>query len=416
MSKQTRRDFLETSMLAAAAVAPGAFATQSSAASHTSPPKTVRFVPLGFLAGGTPNESKAFAVCVHDGEAHVFGKSSTATGQQAVRWIVSGGTVTGKNALGGLTTGDHGGSAHAASDSGEVAVGVGIDPAMGTTAIDGTAAIQWNNSTPNNLGKLEDDSHSSARGYAVDNQSEELIIGRSWWRVGEGLQLVLGDRTAVLWRDGNIEELEHLKGGRDFSMAYGISGNGKVIVGKSDSNHIGKQNTEAVTWKADNQNNLKVKSLHIHGNKPVFGKALAANHRGKVIVGQFYDESVGIPGNPRFAAFRWQSSNIVALKDSPANEHVSSRARDISENKNSAGTEVIVGEFTDNNDEEQAFVWRESDPFMRNLKGVLVAGGETIHAAWKLRQAHGVSNDGTIVVGWGTNVSGETEAWLAELP
>jgi hypothetical protein len=52
---------------------------------------------------------------------------------------------------------------------------------------------------------------------------------------------------------------------------------------------------------------------------------------------------------------------------------------------------------------------------MRNLKSVLVAAGLPEVERWRLIEATGISADGRIIVGNGTNPNGQTEGWIAEL-
>jgi hypothetical protein len=66
---------------------------------------------------------------------------------------------------------------------------------------------------------------------------------------------------------------------------------------------------------------------------------------------------------------------------------------------------------TDNGDE--AFIWDATNG-MRNLKSVLSSSGVDM-TGWILRVATGISSNGNVVVGWGTNPSGNTEAWMAHL-
>jgi hypothetical protein len=52
---------------------------------------------------------------------------------------------------------------------------------------------------------------------------------------------------------------------------------------------------------------------------------------------------------------------------------------------------------------------------MRSLRDLLVTGYGLDLAGWTLTEARDVSADGTIIVGWGTNPSGDTEGWVAEI-
>lgn len=63
---------------------------------------------------------------------------------------------------------------------------------------------------------------------------------------------------------------------------------------------------------------------------------------------------------------------------------------------------------------ERASVW-DSAGGHRLIETELAAAGVST-AGWVLRSAHSISEDGKLVVGTGTNPTGQTEAWLACLP
>lgn len=79
----------------------------------------------------------------------------------------------------------------------------------------------------------------------------------------------------------------------------------------------------------------------------------------------------------------------------------------------SADGATIVGRSRSASGNE-AFLWTESDG-MQELDVVLAALGVDL-TGWTLREARGISDDGTTIVGYGTNPSGFTEAWIAVIP
>ena len=77
---------------------------------------------------------------------------------------------------------------------------------------------------------------------------------------------------------------------------------------------------------------------------------------------------------------------------------------------------MIVG-LSDTSSGPEAFLW-DSANGIRNLKDVLVSdcGLGASLAGWTLTFARDISADGTAIVGFGTNPSGDSEAWLAVIP
>ena len=81
----------------------------------------------------------------------------------------------------------------------------------------------------------------------------------------------------------------------------------------------------------------------------------------------------------------------------------------------SADGSTIVGHAS-NASGTEAMIW---DPIhgMRELDEVLSALGLGAElSGWALSDATSISDDGLVIVGWGTNASGEQEAWFATIP
>ncbi|MGE0696738.1 MAG: FG-GAP-like repeat-containing protein [Pirellulales bacterium] len=77
----------------------------------------------------------------------------------------------------------------------------------------------------------------------------------------------------------------------------------------------------------------------------------------------------------------------------------------------SADGSVVVGKSGSALGDE-AFYWTAAGG-MQNLRELLIVGGATGLSGWTLHDAIGVSEDGRTVVGFGTNPSGDKEAWVA---
>jgi len=70
----------------------------------------------------------------------------------------------------------------------------------------------------------------------------------------------------------------------------------------------------------------------------------------------------------------------------------------------------ISGEFV-----SDSFVW-DDGLGSRSLKEELIAAGATEVVGWALTSATGISEDGTVICGYGTNPDGIERAWVATIP
>jgi probable HAF family extracellular repeat protein len=133
----------------------------------------------------------------------------------------------------------------------------------------------------------------------------------------------------------------------------------------------------------------------------VFSETLGVSANGSVIAG-------GCSGPPGNEAFRWTSgAGMVGLGDLPGGSF-SSIANGVS-----ADGSTVVGSG-DAASGDQAFIWTATNG-MREIAAILTAHGIDL-TGWTLDAATSISDDGTVVVGTGTNPSGNREAWLAEVP
>jgi len=234
------------------------------------------------------------------------------------------------------------------------------------------------------------------------------------------------------------------------SWAYGVSDNGRVIVGGSA---MYNSNYQAFRWDATNGmvGIGPVPSLTL----PIETLAYAASADGSVIVGE---RRLGFESS----AFRYTASEgMQLLGDFPGSQISGSIATDVTpdgsiivgsgrrngseafrwtaatglvslgklqlEGNKLSGTQafatsadgtVIVGRANENSFQQipqQAFVWTSAQG-MRSLKSVLLNDVGLNLVGWELKDAFDISNDGLTVVGWGINPAGDTEAWVAVLP
>lgn len=282
------------------------------------------------------------------------------------------------------------------------------------------------------------------------------VVGRIY--VGSGSE-------AFRWTFGTgMDLLGHLAGGNGFDVAYGVSGDGSLVVGYGGGEAFEwTQGTGMVALPSTSSYNysaaLAVSAdgsaiVGYHANSPAIlttsafgpsgilgpGQANGVSGDGSVVVGltpgssdnqifrwtsetgmvtlgNGYANAISQDGStivgsfdwPTYdpgTAFRWTASTgIVDLFTLPGTDH--SEAYAVSGNGS-----VIVGRSFSGLD-QQAFIWDAADG-MRSLQGLLTAEGADL-AGWQLTAATGISADGLTITGTGIDPSGENEAWVAQL-
>jgi hypothetical protein len=134
------------------------------------------------------------------------------------------------------------------------------------------------------------------------------------------------------------------------------------------------------------------------GTFPFFSSAYGISSDGSVVV--------GLAGSPN-TAFRWsQATSMFALAGPPI---IQSRA-----NAASLDGSVVVGYTYVGPVETDAAIWDQTHGH-RLLKDVLVNDLGLDLSGWTLNEATAISPDGSTVVGYGKNPSGDQEAWIAVL-
>ena len=124
---------------------------------------------------------------------------------------------------------------------------------------------------------------------------------------------------------------------------------------------------------------------------------------GSVIVG----ESQSADGTVR-EAFLWtQGIGMVGLGDLVGG-NFESRAQAVS-----ADGSVVVGVGYVENTGNEAFRWTEAYG-MQSISQLLIDGGIDL-TGWLLSEVTHISDDGTVIVGWGTSPRGKGEAWMARI-
>jgi probable HAF family extracellular repeat protein len=185
--------------------------------------------------------------------------------------------------------------------------------------------------------------------------------------------------------EGGITSLGFLGGNVLSALANDVSADGSVVVGHSNS-PVGEQ---AFIWTAqDGMRGLGV----LPGDTSSSAVAIAAD--GATVVGSSY-------GLNRQRAFIWTAAG--GMRDLNFGGAMSG-ASDLTPDGS-----MIVG-FAD----QDGIIW-DAVHGTRTLTDILSQAGVTV-GGWTELGVAGISADGTVVVGTGTNPAGKIEAWRATLP
>jgi probable HAF family extracellular repeat protein len=217
-----------------------------------------------------------------------------------------------------------------------------------------------------NLGTLAGGDDSAAYGVSSNGS---VVVGNSDSSTGQ---------RAFRWTGGLMADLGTLPGG-SFSYAAGVSADGLVVVGSS-YNSTGA--VRAFRWTDGLMTDLGT----LAGGNHSYAKGVSAN--GSVVVGQS-----GSSAGQR--AFRWMDGVMTSLGTLPGGS--SSGANGVS-----ADGSVVVGYASNASNQTRAFRWTSAGG-MENL-GTL-PGGYSSYAT-------GASADGSVVVGTATNAAGDEYAFL----
>lgn len=327
------------------------------------------FEGLGDLPGGGM-VSQGYDVSA-DGSV-VVGGSNSKNGNEAFYWTEENGMV----GLEELPGGSFESWSYAISADGSVAAG-------NSSSGNGLEAFRW--TEEGGMVGLGDLSGGGFYSYAWSTSADgSMVIGVS--ESASGLEAFRWEAAA-----DTMVGLEDLPGGNFYSYAYDISLDGSVVVGGSSSS----DGIEPFRWEDGEMEGL--------GNLPggdFEGHALGVDADGSVVIG----ESNSAQGSQ---AFRWEATadTMIGLGDLPGGSFFSSAWATSSD-----GSIVVGYSSTDNG--EEAFYWTEEDG-MQSLKDVLESDYGLDLTGWTLRGAYGFAQDGSVIIGWGTNPDGSAEAWRA---
>jgi probable HAF family extracellular repeat protein len=341
------------------------------------------FQGLGLLPGAT-GFSQAFGVS-SDGSVAVGESSTSGAPVEAVRWTSSG--VTG---LGWLPGGSNS-FANGVNSDGSVVVGISDAPghpnfeAFRWTATGGMVA----------LGFLPGGTISSANAV---NSDGTVVVGHS----DSAATGIGANFQAFRWTlTGGMVSLGVLPGGTS-SDALAVNADGTVVVGNSTSAAFSVTSGcflcgEAFRW---TQTGGMVGLGVLPGGS--YSTATGVSADGSVVVGS----GTYNPGSGLLQAFRWtQTGGMVGLGFLTGGTNSAATA------VNANGSIVVGYSSSTSVPGGEAFRWTAATG-IQSVKGLLTGNGVNL-AGWVLEQATGISGNGAVIVGYGTNPSGQTEAWIA---
>jgi probable HAF family extracellular repeat protein len=253
------------------------------------------------------------------------------------------------------------------------------------------------------LGQLGASASSNDRAYgvsfdgsAVVGQSNTLDQGpRAFrWVAGVGMQelpiyqalAVSSDGSVAAGMDirwtapGQIDQLGFL-GGNNYTSAFGVSSDGQVVVGYSETSP--SRYAHAFRWTSAGG----IQDLGVTNGTESLAWGISGN--GAVVFGEARDSG------QFWRAFRWTSS--LGMRDMGTLGGPMSTAHGAS-----ADGGVIVGKSLINSGSTslRAFRWTAATG-MRDLKQELINAGVSGLESWTLAVAADVSDDGKVIVGWG---------------
>jgi len=324
------------------------------------------FTPLGGLSSEFFIESKALGISGNGSVVVGYSDSNLPTGtvREAFYWTKNGG-MTG---LGDLNGGEFYSVANAASSDGSVIVG----EARSST---GEVAFRWTSAT----GMSGFGSRSSANDVSADGS---VVVG---WKEG------LSNFEAFRWTEGTGMVGLGTVNGAVQSLAEAVSADGQTVVGRTD--------TEGFRWTAA----TGMSGLgDLGGSLPYpVSEAYGISANGSVIVGGARN---AIDSDE---AFRWNEiGGMEGLGILPGQDF--NAAADAS-----ADGSIIVG-LPGNFTGGEASIWDESSG-LRSVQAVLESDFNLDLTGWVLIAATAISDDGNIIVGFGTNPDGLTEGWVVNL-
>jgi probable HAF family extracellular repeat protein len=249
-----------------------------------------------------------------------------------------------------------------------------------------------------------------------------------------GVRPVAGQSQGYVWKqETGVTMIGYLPGG-GYSDPRDISGDGSVVVGYGSSSN----GTKAFKWTASTgmiqlpdkpgQSSLNTSAYGISSDGRVIAGNISNGGGGHLwkdggspqLLSSWYSHPEDISGDDSTVigyaywyksyeqAFSWtETTDMVPLGSLVPGGYSNALA-------SSFDGSIIAGYAKGQSGLDEAFIW-DKQHGMLSLKDVLSAGGLNL-AGWRLSLASGISDDGTTIVGYGTNPDGYTEAWVATIP
>lgn len=322
------------------------------------------FTPLGFLPDSFYSDATAVSA---DGSVVVgFNRKNNGDGE-AYRWTQGTGMV----GLGDFAGGSFYSTATGVSADGSLVVGYGS-----TISGFGDRPFRWTQAT--GLVALPLDPNWSFSRFASGVSADGAVVA--------GYRFSANGPEGFRWSSGSgYQGVGGLPGGSFFSStAWGISADGSVLVG--ESNTTGDVN-HAFRWTAGT--GIVDLGTLPGGN---FSAAVAVSGDGQTVVGWSHSAT-------GYFAMKWTSAaGMVSLGGDGTAYGVS------------ADGSIIVGDFGTGTG--RAALW-SSGGGIQNIRDLLVADGINM-TGWTLTNATAISADGRTIVGFGNGPNG-TEGWRVTL-
>jgi len=230
------------------------------------------------------------------------------------------------------------------------------------------------------LPRLPGDTFNSAHGISSDGS---VMVGTSGERFCDPWFGCSTTQDAVRWNaDGSILNL-------GAEVANGVSADGSTVVGRGSST--------AFRWTA--------------GSGTVSLGDLPGGTSSSIAFGVSGDGSVVVGwgnGTGGTEAFRWTAGGgMVGLGVLPGDQYSSAEGI-------TADGSAVWGSSESASHQKHAFIWDETNG-MRNVQDMLTNDYGLDLTGWSLSITEGISDDGRVIIGYGRNPSGNTEAWMAVL-